>query len=470
MASIDKLFGSAGGQKLVSGLSKLFGGSSGPLDALKVKQKSRTVLPEAKRKTDASTAEKSSENESQNQPESDTTGKRPLEGVTEVEVEEDSKKKKVSKRQKRKLTKDAENTDLESKYYSNLLLKEEKSEQKEEADDADDVSKEETADVAETAVDLKPEAKVASKKDFKEAELEKAERTVFVGNAPKDLVTSKTLNKKFKKLFAVAKETKNEGDSNSDSEEQGSDENAVFKIESIRFRSISFEEALPRKVAFVQQKLHKSRDSVNAYVVYADRAAVKVACKSLNGQLFEGHHLRVDSVAHPTQHDNKRSVFVGNLDFEETEENLWKQFEKTGDIEYVRVVRDPKTNLGKGFAYVQFADFQTVSKALLLDGKKLNGTGRKLRVTRCKNMKKAQPTSQNGRSKELTDQQRTKLGRAKKVLGKADRSTAGKEITIEGLRATKGATTPILKKKKQRSKTGRVTKRSTAFKKANQPK
>ncbi|SCU84878.1 LANO_0C02652g1_1 [Lachancea nothofagi CBS 11611] len=459
MASIDKLFGTASGQKLANGLSKLFGGSSGPLDATKVKQKARTVLPDIKR-PEAEAPKQDASGSVSRYDGSKTGEKRSLDAEPEAVQET----KKISKRQKRKLEDTSENANLESEYYSKLLEKEETSDQETAKDQKD-------ADLAEDSEQKPTAAKAASRSDMKEAELAKAERTVFVGNVPKDVVTSKALTKKFKKLFAIAKnaskpEVERDNEDNSKDKEEESDKDAFFAVESVRFRSISFEEALPRKVAFVQQKLHKSRDSVNAYVVYADKNAVKIACQKLNGCVFEDHHLRVDSVAHPTQHDNKRSVFVGNLDFEETEESLWKHFGKTGDIEYVRVVRDSKTNVGKGFAYVQFSDFQAVNKALLLDGQKLNGSGRKLRVTRCKTMRKAQaPTQSNG--KPLTDRQKTNLGRAKKILGKADRSTAGKEITVEGLRATKGASAPILKKKKQRTKGGRVTKRSTAFKKAN---
>ena len=36
------------------------------------------------------------------------------------------------------------------------------------------------------------------------------------------------------------------------------------------------------------------------------------------------------------------------------EEGLWRTFSKVGKVENVRVVRDPKTRVGKGFAYVQF--------------------------------------------------------------------------------------------------------------------
>ncbi|KAL3234494.1 Nucleolar protein 12 [Nakaseomyces bracarensis] len=293
-------------------------------------------------------------------------------------------------------------------------------------------------------------------------EVEKATRTIFVGNLSNEIITSKKVYKEFQRLFSKV---------NDDDEEH------KLSIESIRFRSISFDEALPRKVAYVQQKLHKSRASINAYVVYKEKSALlNKIISTLNGHIFNGRHLRIDSITHPAPQDKQRSVFVGNLDFEEDEESLWKHFGTCGDIEYVRIIRDSKTNMGKGFAYVQFNELQSVSKALLLNEKPMVSVNehlkkRKLRVTRCKNIKKNIPIV--GSSKYLTDGQRTKLGRAKKVLNKAERAKLAKEVTVEGVRAKKdttGGSSVLKKKKKERSKTGRVTKRSIAFKKAQQKK
>ncbi|QLQ81661.1 hypothetical protein HG537_0F04220 [Torulaspora globosa] len=338
--------------------------------------------------------------------------------------------------------------ELEDRYFAKLAETDDTQQSDKESDEESD----EESDTQEDTQDTQNQQ--AKTIDLKEDELEKAGRTVFVGNVSNETMKSKKVFKEFKKLFSSNLED---------------DESNLFSIENIRFRSISFDEALPRKVAFVQQKLHKSRDFVNAYIVYKQKQAVNKVCSRLNGQLFKSRHLRVDSVAHPAPHENKRSVFVGNLDFEEDDESLWAHFSNCGDIEYVRVVRDSKTNLGKGFAYIQFKDFQSVNKALLLDGKtmqsvKQHGTNRKLRVTRCKNIKKNNPA--NLQNSKLNESHKTKFGRAKKALGKADRATVGRQLTVEGLRATKGeAAASHLKKRKQRSKTGRVTKRSQAFKK-----
>ncbi|CAI4737425.1 BAF_collapsed_G0050030.mRNA.1.CDS.1 [Saccharomyces cerevisiae] len=450
-SAIDNLFGNIDEKKIESSVDKLFSSSCGPINKLEVKSKTRTVLPDSKKRERASEADQEEKEASKPDVSDEQTEEVALPKV---------KKAKKSKR-------NDEDEDLEARYYAKLLNEEAEAE-----DDKPTVTK-----TDETSVPLTSAAK---KVDFKEDELEKAERTVFIGNILSTVITSKKVYKEFKKLFGTnpIAETEESGNEKEEESSKKSDNNE-FAIESIRFRSISFDEALPRKVAFVQQKFHKSRDTINAYIVYKNKSAVRKICSNLNAVVFQDHHLRVDSVAHPAPHDKKRSIFVGNLDFEEIEESLWKHFEPCGDIEYVRIIRDSKTNMGKGFAYVQFKDLQSVNKALLLNEKPMKSQkqedentkkptkkARKLRVSRCKNMKKGTTIGTGLDRNGLTDSQRTRAGRAKKILGKADRATLGQEITIEGLRAKKGEGSTHLKKKKQRSATGRVTKRSIAFKKA----
>jgi nucleolar protein 12 len=48
-------------------------------------------------------------------------------------------------------------------------------------------------------------------------------------------------------------------------------------------------------------------------------------------------------------------VFAGNLPFEADEEVVWRAFEKKNYIlEKVRIIRDGKSQFGKGFAYITF--------------------------------------------------------------------------------------------------------------------
>ena len=158
-----------------------------------------------------------------------------------------------------------------------------------------------------------------------------AEKTIFISNVPIKVLTSKSARKSLERLFSLY------GD-----------------ILSMRFRSIAFSELGPRKVAFINKKLHPERDTLNAYIVFEKGESVKSAVEGRNGYIWEEKHLRVDSVSNPTSHDHKRSVFVGNLPFDVQDEDLYTHFSRCGEIEFVRIVRDKKTNIGKGFGYVQF--------------------------------------------------------------------------------------------------------------------
>lgn len=367
---------------------------------------------------------------------------------------------------------DEEDPGLEDKYMQKLLQDDEDEEEDEEDDDEDD--KENSAD---EDTEKKQEEKAAGEGDspaegeaseraasaakvldLKEKEFEKAERTIFIGNVPSLIMSSKRDTKDFKQFINKFLETPENTSS----------------IESIRFRSIHSTSNAPRKVAFIAKDVDLE-NVMNSYVVFKKKDDSLKALK-LNGVLYKDHHLRVDHLTHPTKKDNKLSVFVGNLDFQEKEESLWKYFndkliakedkkDTTNVIDNVRIVRDPKTSFGKGFAIVQFSDTNYVTKALLLDGKKMGK--RSLRITRCK---KPMRNNEKMRSKfsKLNDQQKTVVGRAKQ-LGKIDRRTLG-QVVIEGDRATKGQTVGGMGKKRhggrkeKRAKKARITKRSSAFK------
>jgi nucleolar protein 12 len=186
------------------------------------------------------------------------------------------------------------------------------------------------------------------------------------------------------------------------------------KIESLRFRSTAFAPGTgPKRAAYAKKELmEETTSSTHAYVVFTTQAAAKQAFKSLNGSVVLDRHLRTDLVADPAKIDHRRCVFVGNLGFvdDETietetgieakerkkrgkqaadaEEGLWRTFSKAGKIESVRVIRDKATRVGKGIAYVQFHDENSVEASLLFNDKKFpHMLPRKLRVTRAKKPK-----------------------------------------------------------------------------------
>ncbi|KAI3623156.1 NOP12 [Malassezia furfur] len=198
-----------------------------------------------------------------------------------------------------------------------------------------------------------------------------------------------------------------------------------------------------RKIAFINHELNERADAVNAYVRLGDPRKVHaelvqqhkteapldprvtghilaaLVARAISNTLFGERHLRADLVAPltpqevvetgldklrladgtqlgaPTQADLKRTVFVGNLDFEAGEEEVRALFEKlvreergappmqaapslrldgapSGEpvpqewVQSVRIVRDKATQLGKGFAYVKFLDAACVDELLAL--------------------------------------------------------------------------------------------------------
>lgn len=443
MSSFSSLFGLDKESNVDKSIENLFKNNAGPI--------SRAQLKSTRTQVDVPVREpKEEDNDEESESESEE----------EEEVEQKPKKSKRSK--------DADD-DLEARYFDKLLKTKEEElpvEAKEttEGDDKEDSKdKEESGSDSDSDSESEEETKTKTTKaktiDLKEAELEKAERTIFVGNVVSTVISSKQVYKQFKKLFAQ-----------------------FGKVSSVRFRSISFDESLPRKVAFGKKNLHKSRESLNAYVVYKEKESSLKALAKLNATTFENFHLRVDHVAHPAPKDTRKTVFVGNLDFEEKEESLWRYFNsKTdNDVESVRVIRDAKTNVGKGFALVQFKDSLSVNKVLLLNEKPMPSFGddkkkaRKIRISRAKAHSKPSVLSpnhiDNTKKKNvrpnLSEQQKTKLGRASSVLGKADRATAGKSKKfIEGQRATKGSAIAGIKGLKgAKVKKPRIRDRSTKFK------
>ncbi|KGQ95950.1 polyadenylate-binding protein 2 [Candida albicans P37005] len=75
-----------------------------------------------------------------------------------------------------------------------------------------------------------------------------------------------------------------------------------------------------------------------------------------------------------------RSVYVGNVDYQSTPEQLEEFFHGVGVIERVTILFDRFSGLPKGYAYIEFEQTESVQKAIdELHGKEFRG--RELRVT-----------------------------------------------------------------------------------------
>ncbi|XP_049860200.1 RNA-binding protein 34-like [Schistocerca gregaria] len=187
---------------------------------------------------------------------------------------------------------------------------------------------------------------------------EQEERTIFVKNLPH------TLNKKkIKKIFKEFGE-----------------------IESIRLRCAAVEDIkISKKFAVIKNKFHAERSTISAFVRFELKEDA-LSALAANGTLVEDHHIFVDEALNSNKHDQKRSVFLGNVPFSTEEEEIWRIFEKCGRILDIRIVRDMKTGIGKGFAYVTFESADAVELALNLHGTSLKD--RPLRVSRVIRKKK----------------------------------------------------------------------------------
>ncbi|GMG20239.1 unnamed protein product [Ambrosiozyma monospora] len=380
----------------------------------------------------------------------------------EMDVDPRNSNETKESHKKKKRSRSDEDDDLEDRYINKLLDDSKDNDDKTPSNDKSDEDGSDDSDDDDQEEDEKSEEPEGNKKgkkakvlDLKQEELEKAERTIFVGNLPAEVIATKKSIKHFKRHIKT--------------------EVADAQIQSIRFRSVNLNSTLPKKLAYISKSYNEGKnDIVNSYIVFKTKSDSLAATK-LNGTKYLNNHLRVDHLTHPLPKNNKLCIFVGNLDFEEREESLWsyfnKKLEEENCVTNVRIIRDSKTNFGKGFAIVQFSDTNFVEKALLLNDKKLEGSTkpRKLRISRCK----AQTGGNflRGSHKNLSDKQKTIIGRGKKVLSKSDRTTIGRMV-IEGERAKKDGNIKGIKvggsvgklKKKPRSAGGRASKRSQAHK------
>ena len=65
-----------------------------------------------------------------------------------------------------------------------------------------------------------------------------------------------------------------------------------------------------------------------------------------------------------------KSLFVGNLDSETTQEELRQLFEAYGQVMQIHIIRDRDSGLPRGFAFVEMTNAAEAEKAI----KALNGS------------------------------------------------------------------------------------------------
>ncbi|OGP55247.1 MAG: RNA-binding protein [Deltaproteobacteria bacterium RBG_13_52_11] len=84
------------------------------------------------------------------------------------------------------------------------------------------------------------------------------------------------------------------------------------------------------------------------------------------------------------------NIYVGNLSFEVTEEDLQGAFESFGKVESAKIIKDTYSGQSKGFGFVEMPSADEAKSAISgLNGKELKG--------RALNVNEARPRSEGNR-------------------------------------------------------------------------
>jgi len=251
---------------------------------------------------------------------------------------------------------------------------------------------------------------------------EKENRTIFVGN-----VNNTSTKKSLKRFF------KQYGD-----------------IENLRLRSAApADPKIPKKGVIAMKDFHDSCHTINAYIVYKELKSAKEALQA-NGQVFDGLTLRVDSSTKPKEHNHDCSIFVGNLPFDIEEEVLRRHFVDCGKIVNIRLIKDKRTRIGKGFGYVLFENKEEVDFALQLNGRELSG--RKLRIQKSSNKPSSGPINS---TEKIAGARRKKVKRqdgdnSRERLSKKEKLQVKPKTQIDK-KSIKGAANNSFKESKKKS-------------------
>ena len=79
----------------------------------------------------------------------------------------------------------------------------------------------------------------------------------------------------------------------------------------------------------------------------------------------------------PRKVEESPIIFVGNLNFKSTVDDIWEHFESCGEVVDVRIATYPDGRK-KGFAHVEFTSVDDARKGLAMNGQEFSG--REMRI------------------------------------------------------------------------------------------
>eukprot|EP00418_Pyrodinium_bahamense_P091896 CAMPEP_0179032636 /NCGR_PEP_ID=MMETSP0796-20121207/11688_1 /TAXON_ID=73915 /ORGANISM="Pyrodinium bahamense, Strain pbaha01" /LENGTH=836 /DNA_ID=CAMNT_0020728865 /DNA_START=63 /DNA_END=2569 /DNA_ORIENTATION=- len=146
-------------------------------------------------------------------------------------------------------------------------------------------------------------------------------------------------------------------------------------------------------------RLELTDEGKKAVAVFADPQHAKQAVETLHGTVFEIVIERRPAGAgkHPESfvRDKRCTVFVGNIPYDASEEQLKDVFNRVGVVEDLRLVYDKDTKQPKGYGFCEYADPEIARDAVrYLHDVELNG--RRLRVTSAENTLKSRGDGSGG--------------------------------------------------------------------------
>lgn len=101
--------------------------------------------------------------------------------------------------------------------------------------------------------------------------------------------------------------------------------------------------------------------------------------EGMEGDMTEAGMEGDDGTGMDTMESDKRSVYVGQVDYGATPEELQEHFRTCGAINRITILVDKYTGMPKGYAYVEFAEEDAVQNAILLNDTMFRG--RQIKVT-----------------------------------------------------------------------------------------
>lgn len=91
---------------------------------------------------------------------------------------------------------------------------------------------------------------------------------------------------------------------------------------------------------------------------------------------------RSRSSAHSSDEYINEQVYVGNLPYRVSEDDLREYFSRYGETQSVRIIRDFKTGRSKGYAFVTYLSSDHANAALAAHGQDMRGRSMVVRIAK----------------------------------------------------------------------------------------